>query len=98
MLSKRSIQAARLRTELRFRLGGKCFRCGATIGLQFHVGGDGDSKHHAMSSRDRVYFYLNEFARNNLLLVCRNCHHALTVGQSRARRARRLCQSIAGVS
>jgi hypothetical protein len=98
MLSRRAVQAARLRAELRSQLGGHCARCPSTCNLQFHLKvGDG-SAHHAMSSRDRTYFYVNAYQAGNLELVCPDCHLALTLAQGRARRVARLLQSIAGVS
>ena len=97
-MSARSLQAARLRAELRTQLGGHCSRCAATVGLEFHLKSGNGAAHHAMSSRDRTYFYCHAFQLGNLELVCATCHLAITLAQSRARRVERLFQSIAGVS
>jgi len=97
-MSLRSLRAAGVRAWLRSQLGGRCRKCGATDHLEFHLKvGDG-AKHHLMSAKDRVYFYVQQFVAGNLDLLCGGCHGLLTVAQSRARRLERLYSGSRGVS
>jgi len=92
-MSVKSHRARARRAWLRDRLGGRCAFCGTTLDLQFDLKvGDG-AEHHGMSSHDRALFYIKEFNRGNLQLLCGLHNREKWQKEERERKARALCAS-----
>ena len=71
---RQRVWADRARFDLRERLGGVCVHCGSEKNLEFDCIEPQGDRHHRMESSIRVSFYRKEFRRNNLQLLCRECH------------------------
>jgi len=62
------------------RLGGICARCSKTERLQFDCIEPRGKEHHGKSLYDRMRFYMQEFRRGNLQLLCTPCHQLKSKG------------------
>jgi hypothetical protein len=60
-------------------LGDRCKRCSATNNLEFDCIVPNGKAHHGKSLCDRIRFYVAEFHRNNLQLLCAECHSLKSV-------------------
>ena len=76
--SLRSLRAAASRRELVVALGGLCFVCGVSEGLEMDCIVPRGSQHHYMPFHTKIRFYWQEHLRANLQLLCRPCHRAKT--------------------
>lgn len=72
------------------QLGGHCARCGETRHLQFDLKASDGGFHHGLSWPQRQLYYMTEFGRGNLQLLCPRCHTAKTLADIKARRAAKL--------
>ncbi len=75
-MAKRHKQAARRkRNWLRSIFGGECLRCGHPRNLTFDVIKPVDNgEHWKLDSERRMSFYMREFWRNNIQLLCVSCN------------------------
>lgn len=73
----RAQRAQRRRRGLVVFLGGVCFFCGATSGLEFHSLEAIPRQHHNLSVGDRVTYYRRLAARGDVMLLCVRCHRNL---------------------
>jgi 5-methylcytosine-specific restriction endonuclease McrA len=73
----RNRRAAIIRSLLFFRLGNKCMNCGSEVHLELDCKEPrGDYHSRRLGNVSRLHFYLDEFDRLNLQLLCRSCNAA----------------------
>lgn len=66
--------ARRKRYELKETLGNKCAKCGKKKNLEFDCIIPQGDEHHRMDTSHRMSFYRNQYANNNLQLLCGVCN------------------------
>ena len=64
----------RARAHLFTLLGERCAWCGRDSELQFDCIVPQGHAHHAMGARSRMVFYRRQWRRQNLQLLCPDCH------------------------
>lgn len=77
--SSRTLITRKLKAHLILLLGARCARCPATQHLQFDLIVSDGGKHHALDYHSRVRFYVQQFSKENLQLLCPACHVAKTL-------------------
>lgn len=73
--------AQRATLALEMKLGGKCSVCGKTTNLQFDCIQPAGHWHHRIEWSWRISFYRQQHERNNLQLLCIECHSHKTNGE-----------------
>ena len=84
----RSQRAAALREFILELSGGVCARCRGGERLEFDLKISDGGRHHSLSHSERQRFYLLEFQKGNLQILCRKCHQEKTTADVRDRAAR----------
>lgn len=74
---RRAKRREMLRVYLRSQLGASCKQCGADhdVCLEFDCISPCGDEHHRMNSHDRLEFYLHEFIKGNLQVLCSPCNN-----------------------